>query len=85
MRKLFVLVVLILTSTAAYLWFTPQDNSRALQTDQELLPDYIALNVTRRLYNADGYLTDNVSAKRLEHFDQLGFTQFEMPVYRNEE
>ena len=81
MRKLFVLVVLILASTAAYLWFAPQDNSRALQTDQELLPDYVALNVTRRLYNADGYLADSVSAKRLEHFDQLGFTQFEMPVY----
>jgi lipopolysaccharide export system protein LptC len=80
MRKLLVLLVLLLTGTAAYLWFEP-DNTDALQTDQELLPDYIAQNITRKLYDADGYLVDTVSAERLEHFERLGFTQFEKPVY----
>lgn len=81
MRKLFTLLIVLLTGTAAYLWFEPADNSNALQTDQELLPDYVAQNVTRRIFNSDGYLVDSISAKRLEHFELLGFTQFEKPVY----
>ena len=58
MRKLFVLLVIVLTATAAYLWFSPKDNSDVLQTDNELLPDYVALKVTRRLYNEQGRLVD---------------------------
>lgn len=81
MRKVLVLLVMLLTATAAYLWFEPADNSDALQTDQELLPDYVAQNITRRMYGSDGYLIDSVSAQRLEHFELLGFTQFEKPVY----
>lgn len=81
MRKVLVLLVMLLTATAAYLWFEPADNSDALQTDQELLPDYVAQNITRRMFGSDGYLIDSVSAQRLEHFELLGFTQFEKPVY----
>ncbi|WP_215398228.1 LPS export ABC transporter periplasmic protein LptC [Rheinheimera oceanensis] len=81
MRKLLVLLVLLLAGTAAYLWFEPEDNPDALQTDQELLPDYVAENITRTLYNEEGYRADSVTALRLEHFELLGFTQFEQPVY----
>ena len=81
MRKLLTLVVLALTATALYIWFEPAELADPLQTDRELLPDYVAQNVTRRLYNTEGFLADTVSAERLEHFAQLGFTQFEQPVY----
>ncbi len=81
MRRLLLPIVLVLTSVAGYLWFTPQDSDSALQTDQELLPDYVALDITRRLYDSAGYLADVISAQRLEHFEQLGFMQFEKPVY----
>ncbi len=81
MRRLLLPVVLLLAGIAGYLWFAPQNNDSALQTDQELLPDYVALNITRRLYNAEGQLADVVSAQRLEHFEQLGFAQFEKPLY----
>jgi lipopolysaccharide export system protein LptC len=81
MRKLFVLLVIILVITASYLWFQPDESSTLLQADQELRPDYIASDITRTLYNAEGYKTDSVTAERLEHFEQLGFTQFEQPIY----
>lgn len=81
MRKLLLPIVILLACIAGYLWFTPENDSDALQTDQEWLPDYVALNITRRLYNAQGYQEDVVSAQRLEHFEQLGFMQFEKPVY----
>lgn len=81
MRKLLVLLVVMLVGTAGYVWFKPQDNSALLQTDQELMPDYIASNIVRTSYNSDGYKVDSVTAERLEHFESLGFTQFELPVY----
>lgn len=71
----------MLAAIAAYLWFAPKDSSDVLQTDNELLPDYVALKITRRLYDEQGKLVDTISAERLEHFDLLGFTQFEKPVY----
>lgn len=80
MKKVLALVVIVLVSIAGYIWFTPDDGS-ALKTDQELLPDYVAQNITRTLYDENGYIADTVKANRLEHFELLGFTQFEQPVY----
>ena len=81
MRKVLLILVLILASVATYLWFEPEDSSDTLQTDQELMPDYVAKNVTRTLYDAEGYLADTITAEQLEHFEQLGFTQFDQPIY----
>jgi len=81
MRKLFVLSVSLLVLLAAYLWFSPQDSELDLQADREFQPDYIAENVTLRIYGKDGYIADHVRASKLEHFEQLGFTQFDLPRY----
>jgi lipopolysaccharide export system protein LptC len=81
MRKLLVVLVTILVSVATYLWFEPQDNMDTLSAAQELMPDYIAMNVSRTLYDEQGYPADSVTAAQLEHFEQLGFTQFDQPVY----
>jgi lipopolysaccharide export system protein LptC len=80
MRKVFVILVLLLVMFASYLWFQPDDSNFSL-VDQELRPDYIANDITRTLYDAEGYITDSVTAERLEHFELLGFTQFEQPIY----
>jgi len=81
MRKLFVLSVSLLVLLAAYLWFSPQESELDLQTDREFQPDYVAENVTLRIYDKDGYIADHVRANKLEHFEQLGFTQFDLPRY----
>ncbi len=81
MRKFFVLSVTALVLLAAYLWFAPQGGDTDRQADREFLPDYIAENLTLRVYDQQGYIADHLQAKRLEHFEQLGFTQFELPRY----
>lgn len=81
MRKSLVLSVAILVLLAAYLWFKPQDANKDLQVDREFQPDYIAEQVTVRIFDKDGYLADHVRASKLEHFEQLGFTQFNLPRY----
>lgn len=81
MRKLFVLSVGCLVLLAAYLWFRPQENTYDLHADREFQPDYIAEHVTLRIYDKDGYIADHVRASKLEHFERLGFTQFDLPRY----
>tara|TARA_R110002126_G_scaffold98045_35_gene228224 strand:- start:15050 stop:15607 length:558 start_codon:yes stop_codon:yes gene_type:complete len=81
MRKLLFLLVLALVITAAYLWFNPAAQTDTNYADRELLPDYIAEQVTRTLYDAQGYVEDHIKAGRLEFFERLGFTQFEQPEY----
>lgn len=81
MRKLFVLVVATLVLIAAYLWFIPKDTATDSAVDREFQPDYIAENVILRSYDKDGYIAEQVKAAKLEHFEQLGFTQFDLPRY----
>ncbi|MDX1676800.1 LPS export ABC transporter periplasmic protein LptC [Arsukibacterium sp.] len=81
MKKVLFLLVLALVSTATYLWFSPTDSSDASYADRELLPDYIAEQVTRTLYDEQGFVADLIQADRLEFFERLGFTQFEQPRY----
>lgn len=81
MRKLLFTTVLILVILASYLWFSPGEEDYNLHTDQELTPDYIADQITRTLFDEEGNIAEKVQAEHLEHFDTLGFTQFERPVY----
>ncbi len=81
MRKLLLVTVLVLVCIAAYWWFNPQQTLVDPQADLEFQPDYIAENVTLRIYSQDGYIADHVQATKLEHFAQLGFTQFDQPRY----
>lgn len=81
MRKFLVLSVTVLVLLAAYLWFAPEVGDNDRQSDREFVPDYIAENLTLRVYDQQGYIADHLQAKRLEHFEQLGFTQFEQPRY----
>lgn len=81
MRKLLIIVVSALVLAAAYFWFSPGKQFDLPQTDREFLPDYIAETLTLRIYDEQGFLADQLDAKRLEHFEQLGFTQFSAPRY----
>ncbi len=81
MKKILTLLVLALVLTATYLWFNPAEQTDAQSADRELLPDYIAEQVTRTLYDDQGYVADHIQAERLEFFERLGFTQFEQPKY----
>lgn len=76
-----VFTVFLLVLLAAYLWFKPQTTEQDLALDREFQPDYIAENVTMRIFDKDGFLADHIQATKLEHFETLGFTQFNLPRY----
>jgi len=50
-------------------------------SDRELIPNYSALNLNSKLYDNEGKLSHEVAAKKMEHYDELGFAVFENPVY----
>lgn len=81
MKQFFVFVVFILMAVAGYFWFNPTEQIQVQLIDEELLPDYIAQDITRIVFDEQGYRTDFITASKLEHFELLGFTQFEFPIY----
>ena len=81
MKKALFMLVFILVLTATYIRFNQTEQLNLNDADRELLPDYIAEQVTRTLYDGQGYVADHIKAERLEFFERLGFTQFEKPEY----
>jgi len=49
--------------------------------DIVLEPNYKAINLNSRLYDKAGKLSHQVAADKMEHYEELGFTVFENPVY----
>ncbi|MEE2001817.1 LPS export ABC transporter periplasmic protein LptC [Alkalimonas sp. MEB108] len=75
--------LLLLLGLVAVVWYwydRSEDTSTSL-TDRELIPDFVAEQLTRIVYNEQGQLSELMQAKRMEHYDLLGFTQLEKPVF----
>lgn len=53
----------------------------SLDGDIALVPNYQAVNLNSKLFDENGELSHQVAADKMEHFEELGFTVFENPVY----
>lgn len=62
------------------LWNKTNIQSNQIE-DVELFPNYSALNLNSKLFDSDGNLSHQVSAAKMEHYEELGFTVFEAPIY----
>ncbi len=77
-------IVLIFTAVALLyipILFDNETNNKPIDGDIELVPNYQAVNLDSKLYNKEGKLSHQVIADRMEHYQALGFTLFENPVY----
>lgn len=72
--------------TAVFLLYIPilfdeQQDQNVIEGDIELVPNYQAVNLNSRFFNKNGTLSHQVVADKMEHYQSLGFTLFENPVY----
>ncbi len=74
---IFTAVVLLYVS----IFFDEQQDQNTVEGDIELVPNYQAINLNSRFFNKDGTLSHQVVADRMEHYQALGFTLFQNPVY----
>lgn len=60
-----------------------QDNQKAVSVENDgiLVPNYQAVKLNSMLYDESGKLSHQVLADKMEHYQELGFTIFENPVY----
>lgn len=77
------IVLIFATVLALYLPILFEDNSDTLTQsgDLDLIPNYQAVNLNSKLYDKEGKLSHQVAAGKMEHYQALGFTIFENPVY----
>ncbi|MDF2178473.1 LPS export ABC transporter periplasmic protein LptC [Aliiglaciecola sp. CAU 1673] len=75
------LFVLILALNSHW-WLPSEQTPTTKQGEEAWQPNYQATNMQTSLYNEQGALAHSIQAKRMEHYDLLGFTLFEQPQYR---
>ncbi|MCV2883657.1 LPS export ABC transporter periplasmic protein LptC [Aestuariibacter sp. AA17] len=62
-------------------WVSDEAAQKTPSVDESLRPNYQAHNMRSTFYNAEGELNHLVYAKKMEHYQLLGFTLFETPQY----
>ena len=80
-RQLLWLVLIVCAAAGFYSWQQMDQQPDKTLQDQDSQPDYVALDLTRMLYDEEGHLSDLIRAQRMEHFERFGFLQFEYPIY----
>lgn len=74
-------IVFMLLAAISYWWHSSSDDDTTITTERELIPDFIAEQLTRTVFNEDGQLSELMQADRMEHYEWLGFTQLEAPIF----
>lgn len=74
---LFILVV----ATNLPQWLSEEENIPLTETETAWQPNYQASEMLSTLFNAQGNISHQVFASKMEHFELLGFTLFKQPQY----
>jgi len=77
------IAIIFATVLALYIpiWLEDEAPTQTATTEEALLPNYEVTNLSSQLFDENGVLTHQVEAKKMEHYDQLGFVIFEEPTY----
>lgn len=81
MRQLLWFLLVLAAATLAYTYIDLAEQPAQPSGDTELVPDFVAYQLTRRNYDQQGHLNGEVAAAQMAHFEQLGQMQFEQPAY----
>lgn len=81
MRQLFWLFLVLTGGAILYSWIEAANKPQQAPVERELVPDFIAYQLTRHSFDKDGNLSGQVKAAQMAHFEQLGQIQFEQPAY----
>jgi lipopolysaccharide export system protein LptC len=80
-RQVFWLFLVLTGGAILYSWIETAYQPKQAPIERELVPDFVAYDLTRRSFDKDGNLTGQVKAAQMAHFEQLGQIQFDQPAY----
>lgn len=64
-----------------YPYFTQLDEAKKTEPEIIAKADYTAVALKQTTYNESGTISYTVAAKKMELYQQLGFTSFEKPIF----
>lgn len=80
-RQFLWLVLIVAAAAGFYSWQVLDQEQSGTPGNQDNQPDYVAVDLTRMIYDEEGHLSDLIRAQRMEHFERFGFLQFDFPIY----
>lgn len=80
-RQLLWLGLIVLCSALLYSWLDIAEQPEARVSSNQLVPDYVAYNLTQTSFDATGQRISKVEARQMLFFDQLEQVQFDQPSF----
>lgn len=81
---LFLTLLAILVSVWSYQLTKDQGMQSILlaeKTQGQALPTYVGINMITEMFDENGQIQYEITAKKVSHFDQTGMTYFQMPIF----
>lgn len=80
-RHLLWLLVIVCCTAVIYGWLEQSEKPADKAQSHQLVPDYMAFDLTRTNYNLEGKVVSQVVAKQMSFYDQLEQVQFDQPTF----
>ncbi|MEZ7205285.1 MULTISPECIES: LPS export ABC transporter periplasmic protein LptC [Pseudoalteromonas] len=84
MTVLRVILLIVFASIMVWMWspmFNPSEADSAKEDEPLAKPDYVATTLQQTTYSENGLLNYQVTADKMELYQDLGFSHFEKPIF----
>ena len=80
-RQLFWFLLVIISSSLLFSLLIDDDTPQTRAIESELQPDFVAYQLIRSSFDANGNMSGMIRATQMSHFEQLGQIQLEEPAF----
>ncbi|KZN51187.1 LPS export ABC transporter periplasmic protein LptC [Pseudoalteromonas luteoviolacea] len=84
MTNLRVILLIVFSVMMLWLWYpyiTQQDKLTIPKEEAIAKPDYVAVDLKQTSFAENGQLSYQITAQRMELYQELGFSHFEAPIF----
>ncbi|KID57867.1 lipopolysaccharide export system protein LptC [Pseudoalteromonas luteoviolacea] len=83
MTNLRVILLVLFSATMLWLWYPfLTQTEQATQPEETIAkPDYVAIDLKQTSFAENGQLSYQITAQRMELYQELGFSHFEVPIF----
>lgn len=82
-RRITLILVLLFGAGLLLVWrpFSDDTDAGNTATKQAMRPDFTAYGLETRIFESDGLLAHKVRSDKMAHYNQIGLTELEQPIY----
>ncbi|MCA1767472.1 MAG: LPS export ABC transporter periplasmic protein LptC [Idiomarina sp.] len=82
-RRVTVILILLFGAGLLLVWrpFSNDADGSNVTAKRMMRPDFTAFGLETRIFESDGLLAHKIKSEKMSHYNQIGLTELEQPVY----